>query len=191
MNKKLLLFALLGVMLASLFCCKSTKKITTWLPPANEFAFIEYYQTNEGKVLEGIAPSGRRIDGPTYTFNQETGEVHSYLNTGFNKDSIIVLLGRGLVLRGTRGGGMHSRLIASKSLPVSEDKITINGFLKGGLLSVTWEDKELEMNPGDVWLKTTTTIDTLSFPDSEAIVENTTTYSIKFFGYLKKDKFTY
>ncbi len=191
MNKKLLLLVLLGLMLATLYCCKTSKKITSWSPPADEYAFIEYYQVNEGKVLEGKVPQGRRIDGPTYAFTPESGEVQSYLNNDFEKDSLKVLIGRGLVLRGTQGGGMHSRLIAAKKLPFSEDKIRVNSFAKDGVLSITWDGKDLMMNPGDVWVNTTTTIDTLFMQEGVAVVENSTTYTIKFFGYLKKDKFTY
>lgn len=190
-NKKTLLLVLLGITLTTLFCCKTAKKISSWTPPSDEYAFVEYYQVNEGKVLEGEVSPGRRIDGPTYAFLPETGEVQSFMNSNFEKDSLSLLLGRGLVLRGTQGGGMHSRLIAAKRLPLSEDKLILHGFGKDGVLNVTWEDKELAMKPGDVWVHSIMKVDTIDSPRGMAVVENTTTYSIKFFGFLKKDKFTF
>lgn len=190
-NKRVVLLVLAGLTLTSLMCCKTAKKLTTWTPPTGEYAFVEYYQVKEGKVLEGEVSPGRRIDGPTYSFLPETGEVQSFLNNNFDKDSLKLLLGRGLVLRGTQGGGMHSRLISVNNLPIKEDKLTIHGFGKDGMLSITWDDKDLNMIPGDVWVHSIMNVDTIDSPNGRAVVENTTTYSIKFFGYLKKDKFTY
>jgi hypothetical protein len=47
------------------------------------------------------------------------------------------------------------------------------------------------MNPGDVWVHSVMNVDTIDSPNGRAVVENTTTYSIKFFGFLKKEKFTF
>lgn len=186
MKTKILHFSSLAIIVLALLCCKTTKKVATWQLPDDEYAFVEYYQTNEGVALEGNPPPGRRIDGPTYSFNPETGELHSYLLNNFDKDSIKVILGRGLVLRGTEGGGLHSRLIPSSKLPFSEDKLMVNS-LSSEAISLSWGEKTIPMGAGDVWIEKTSTIDTLYLPEGRVIVENTITYSIKYFGLLKKE----
>lgn len=186
MKNKTLYLIFFSFILLGLLCCKTTKKVTTWQIPSDEYAFLEYYQTNEGRALEGNPPPGRRIDGPTYSFNPEAGELQSYLFNSFDKDSLKVIIGRGLVLRGTEGGGLHSRLIPSSKVPFTEEKLTVNS-LTSEAISLSWGEKTLQMGAGDVWVEKSSTIDTLYLPEGRVVVENTTTYSIKYFGLLKKE----
>jgi hypothetical protein len=167
--------------------CKSSKKVAKWQVAPNEYAFVEYFQVNDGKVLEGDVEPGRRIDGPTYSFNPESKEVMSYLSQSFNKDSLFLLLGRGLVLRGTQGGGMHSRLVEINSFPYVDGKLTIKSLNESGL-TIKWDGETFSINPGDVWERTITKTDSVDSYNGKAVVEIISTYTIKFHGFLQKEK---
>ncbi|MGB4536574.1 MAG: hypothetical protein WBI34_10450, partial [Tenuifilaceae bacterium] len=102
MLKKIFAIALLSaVTTAVLFTnagCRAKKvQSKAWHIPDDEYAFFEYYQLNEGKAIEGEAPPAKRIDGPTYSFSPTDGELNSYLAPSFGTDSLIAVLGRGLV----------------------------------------------------------------------------------------------
>lgn len=167
--------------------CKTSSKIAAWQMPENEYAFIEYYQTNEGKVIEGDPFPGRRIDGPTYAYSSETGEITSFASTSFNMDSLSIMLGKGLVLRGTQGGGMHSRLIPHTSLPFTEGKLEVISIGHEGI-RVQWDGQPILLKVGEPKFNSSSEIDTIPSPDGMVIVENTTTYTIVFHGFLKKEK---
>jgi hypothetical protein len=187
MKLRIIFSVLIAISVVLIFSCKSGKQATKWQIAPTEYAFVEYYQVNDGKVLEGEASPGRRIDGPTYSFNPETNEVMSFVNLKIEKDSLLLLIGRGLVLRGTQGGGMHSRLIEAKGLPIVDGKLIISKLTEKGLY-ITWNATNIILNPGDVWENTTSKIDTLDSFNGRAVVENTTTYTIKFHGFFQKEK---
>lgn len=177
----------LAIMLPLVNACKVSSKVTAWQIPADEYVFIEYYQTNDGRALEGKPFPGRRIDGPTYAFNPETGELNSYAGVEYNTDSLRVMLGRGLVLRGTQGGGLHSRLIPHSTLSFEEGKLRVEGISPEGV-NVVWDNQPILLKVGEPWENRTVEVDTLSSPDGRVIVENTTTYTMVFHGFLKKEK---
>ncbi|MFP4557506.1 MAG: hypothetical protein ACLFNU_11605 [Bacteroidales bacterium] len=168
------------------FSC-STSKVTGWLPPTDKFAFVEYYETQEGRAIEGTAPPGMRIDGPTYSFSEENQEINSFLNNEVSKDSLVLLVGRGVILRGTRGGGMHSRLVPAYNIPFIVEKLTVAKMTADGV-SFKWNDKDILLAPGESWVNTEQKTDTLiNHQGDSAIVENSITHTIKFHGFLKKE----
>ena len=181
-----IVFVLLALVL--IYSCSTKGKVTTWLPPASEFAFVEFYETQEGRAIEGEAPPGMRIDGPTYSYRDDAKEINSFYNNEISKDSLILLLGRGLILRGTRGGGMHSRLVPAYSIPFSIDVLAATKINADGI-SFRWNDKEIKLAPGESWVDTKSKIDTLiNHEGKRAIIENTTTYTLRYHGFIKKEK---
>ena len=81
--------------------CGSKKCVTQeYMKESKNFAFIEYYQTAEAIVIKGSINSGRRIDSPTYHYNNETGTLESYRSLSFNPDTVILVLGTGKILKG-------------------------------------------------------------------------------------------
>jgi hypothetical protein len=187
MKLRIVLLSIVGLVAIFMFSCKSSKKVAKWQMAPNEYAFVEYYQTNDGRVIDGEVDPGRRIDGPTYSFNPETKEVMSYLSQSFNKDSLFLLLGRGLVLRGTQGGGMHSRLIEVNSFPYVDGKLTIQSINESGV-TIKWEEETFSINPGDMWERTITKTESIDSYNGKAVVEVISTYTIKFHGFLQKEK---
>ncbi len=168
--------------------CRAKKvQSKAWHIPDDEYAFFEYYQLNEGKAIEGEAPPAMRIDGPSYSFSPTDGELSSYLTPSFSKDSIIAVLGRGLVLRGTEGGGLHNRLIPINQLPFTEEAITIEGITAESLL-FDLKGEKVTLAKGQEWKKVMQSVDTLFLPDGNVVIEKTKTQRVIFHGLLKKDK---
>lgn len=171
-----------------IYSCSIKGKVNTWQPPASEFAFVEFYETQEGRAIEGEAPPGMRIDGPTYSYRDDAQEINSFYNNEINKDSLVLLLGRGVILRGTRGGGMHSRLVPAYTIPFSMDALTVNKLNAEGV-SLKWNDNDIKLAPGESWVDSKSKIDTLvNHEGNRAIIENTTTYTLRFHGFIKKEK---
>ncbi|MDD2197366.1 MAG: hypothetical protein PHE03_09365 [Bacteroidales bacterium] len=183
-----LLTLTMGLMLMN--GCKTSSRIVAWQMPDDEYAFIEYYQTNEGKALQGEPFPGRRIDGPTYAFSPEMGEVSSFTGITPNMDSLRVLLGKGLILRGTEGGGMHSRLLPYNNLPFAEGMLEVRSICSDGV-RVQWDGQPILLKVGEPWINTSSETDTIPSPNGVVIIENTTTYTIVFHGFLKKEKLLY
>jgi len=180
-------FAALALSLGIIGCRAKKNQSQSWQPPSDEYAFIEYYQINDGKALEGVAPLGMRIDGPTYSYSSIDGEVSSYLTPSFSKDTLMAILARGLVLRGTAGGGLHSRLIPIAKFPFTEALITIEAISSNDIL-FELEGEKVTLPIGQEWEKITQTIDTLSLPDGNVIIQKSITQRVVFHGYLKKEK---
>ncbi len=167
--------------------CKKGNKETTWKPPADQFAFVEYYITYDGKPLEGNPPPGMRIDGPTYIFNSENGEIDSYMESNFSMDTISTVVGVGRIRRGTEGGGLSSRLVGVKNLPFSDANFTIDGFTSESML-FRFKDENLSLKAGEEWQKVFESIDTIPGINGEnAIVQRTITHQVNFRGFYKKD----
>ncbi len=179
-------FAALMLSLVIIGCKAKKNQSHAWHPPSDEYAFIEYYQINDGKEIEGIAPPGMRIDGPTYSYSSIDGEVSSYLTPSFSKDTLVAVLARGLVLRGTAGGGLHSRLIPISKFPFTEAIITIESISSNDI-KFELEGERVILPVGQEWEKITQSIDTLSLPDGNVIIQKSTTQRVVFHGFLKKE----
>lgn len=168
-----------------LFGCKTSKKVAVLDIPNEQFAFIEFYQTVESEVLEGQTFPGPHIHGPTYTFSKELGTI-SALNSPINRDSLNILLGKGLVLRGAQGGGIKTELIPYESLPISDGLFTVQEISLEGL-KVTWEDSPILLERDNPFVRTSTQVDTMEINSDLLIVKTTTSYQIVYHGFLNKE----
>ena len=92
---------------------------------SNSFAFDEYYQTSEAKVISGTIPSGKRIDSPTYHFSKENGTIESHRSLSFSPDTVILVLGTGKILKGAAGSGVSSLLVGTSNLPLSYGELKV------------------------------------------------------------------
>lgn len=164
-------------------CRFREQKSTPMAIAPSEFAFVEYYQTQEGVAVKGNVPQGRRIDGPTYRFDRKTRtlEVNREIETPL--DSIRVLVGIGKILKGASGAGVSSFLRGTGNLPFTFDKMTIRGIDAKGL-HVTHDGRDAVVAEGEEWKDIRVSTDTL--PSDNAIVRITTTYSIRYHGLIGK-----
>lgn len=187
MNSKTLSYSILLISAFALTFCKSGQKTASWQPPADKYAFIEYYVTFDGKALSGTPPPGMRIDGPTYNVDKERGEVTSYMDANFGKDTVSIVIGAGRIRRGTEGGGLSSRLIGFSKLPHTEGKLNLDALSNNGI-TFTFENETIELLSNNEWVKITESIDTIPSIDGNAVIQRKVTHQVNFHGYFEKEK---
>ncbi len=189
MKKTIVLLALVSIFILPVLCgCKTSKKVGKLPTSSDVFAFIEFYQTNEGETLEGTPIQGPHIHGPNYTFNNDTGELFA-LNSSISKDALRILLGKGLILKGSKGGGIHTELISYTELPIVDGKLKITS-LSNQEIEFLWEDSPVLLRVGEKWMNSFSAVDTVQIPQGEWIVKNTTTYMLVYHGMLQKKNLT-
>jgi len=188
MLKQLRNFSIISIALFLLNCSASKLKEDNNFIKANQVAFIEFIQTQEGKALKGKAPEGRRIDGPTYRFDSETKKLEIIRKENFLLDTVKVILGNGRILKGAAGTGLSMRINAIGKLPFSMYNLTIKEVNAEGL-SITFDGKPVVIKEGEKWETSTSTVDTIKM-DIPAIIKFTTTYSIKYHGLIDKKSIT-
>lgn len=155
---------------------------------SDQVAFIEFIQTQEGFVMKGKAPEGRRIDGPTYSFDKETRQLNSYRKMDYSIDTVKAILGNGVILKGAAGTGLSLRLTTIGKFPFTMDNLTILGVSSKGL-SIVFDKKEQLVTEGEQWESSHSTIDTLKY-ETPVIIKYTTTSSIRYHGLIDKKGIT-
>lgn len=164
--------------------CSSKKSATQEFNLNKGFAFVEYYQTSEAKVISGSIPSGRRIDSPTYHYNNENSTIESYRSLSFNPDTVILVLGTGKILKGAAGSGVSSLLVGTSELPLSYGELKIIAVSKESV-KVEFKGERLTIPKNSKWEKITEYNDTIN--DQSAILRRTITDRISFHGFIPKD----
>lgn len=183
-KNQIALISALSLVVILLFGCKTSQKVGVLDIPKGYFAFIEFYQTQESEVIEGKSFPGPHIHGPTYTFSKELGTI-SALHANINPDSLNILMGKGLVLRGAKGGGIKTELIPYHNLPIEDGMLTVKEILSEEV-RMTWNDTLVTLNVDQPFIHTSTHIDTLEIMDHRTIIKNTTLYHIVYHGILNK-----
>lgn len=178
------MFSILLVVLLSLSCSVNKQQVNKNYINAEQVAFVEFIQTQDGKVISGNAPKGRRIDGPTYRFDAEIKKLEIIRKENFLLDTVKVILGNGRILKGAAGNGLSMRINAIGKLPYSMYNLTIKD-VNAEELSINFDDKPVVIKEGEKWETSTSTIDTIKM-DIPAIINYTTTYSIKYHGLIDK-----
>lgn len=184
MKTSLNILLILSLLLINSSCSfkKQTTPVDFILP--SEVAFIEFIQTQEGEVLKGNPPSGRRIDGPTYRFDKTTKELEVLRRPDFSIDTIKVVVGNGKILKGAAGKGLSFRLNASKRMPFDCNNLTIAGIGDKGA-SLIFDSKKLLLAEGEEWSTSSYRTDTIKTA-TIAIVKIKTTYLIRYCGKINK-----
>lgn len=177
---KLMFFGLLIVLI--LPACSSKNKMSKSAGAQNEFAFIEFFQTSEGKILQGKVPPGRRIDSPTYSFNKDTRVLQVFRSESFAVDSLVAVLGTGKILKGAAGSGVSSVLIGINKLPFSYSDLEILK-IDPKSISIRYKDESITLQIGQEWTKSKTETDTIKL-EEVSIVEILSTTKIQFHGFL-------
>lgn len=164
--------------------CSSKKSATQEFNLNKGIAFVEYYQTSEATVINGKISSGKRIDSPTYHYNNENGTVESYRSLSFNLDTVILVLGTGRILKGAAGSGVSSLLVGAGKLPLSYGELKIIAIGKESV-KVEFKGEKITIATSSKWEKTTEYNDTIN--DQSAILRRTITERISFHGFIPKD----
>lgn len=88
--------------------------------PASRVLFLEHYLLANGTVIEGKSPY-KSINFPTYWYNENTKQLNGQIDFPIN-NSLIMIFGDVLTLRGNFGGGTGNKLFGVYSLPVRADQ---------------------------------------------------------------------
>lgn len=169
-------------------CSPRGEKAAPWFFPPDQYVFIEYRIEEDGRVLEGNYPSGPMIDFPTYMYDPHRGEIASRDFPFEINDTLKVVLGKSLALRGTAGGGISSRLYGAYQLPFTTDDITILRIENDGTARVRLRTEVLVIPAGDEWRRSQTRRDTIGTFRDRAVAEFTKTERIVNHGVLEKAK---
>ncbi|HPD95521.1 MAG TPA: hypothetical protein PLA24_06465 [Tenuifilaceae bacterium] len=180
---------LLAVFLMVFVSCNVLKKNEN-LDNSHEgmVAFFEFYKTQEGIAIQGNVPMGRRIDAPSYSYDENTGKIEMYrYPSNFSIDTAKVVVGFGKILKGVAGQGVSSYLICSDKIPYSN-----NGFeivsVNNDYANVSVNGEKIRLGVGKEWTKLEEKTDTLN-RQNMAVVKYKTTYSVKFHGFLPSKEF--
>ena len=176
--------SIIGLLLFSLSCSVNKQNSKSNSIKSDEVAFIEFYQTYIGEVISGTVPKGRRIDSPTYRFDQTTKVLEALRKPDFSVDTLKVIIGNGKILKGEAGTGMSSRLTGLSKLPYTLNKITFKEVGSKGLL-IKVDNIETLIKEGEPFEKTETRIDTIK-SESNVIVKLTIKSTINYQGFIKK-----
>lgn len=184
MLKQIKMFSILLVAFLSVNCSVNKQHVKKDFINAEQVAFVEFIQTQDGKVISGYAPKGRRIDGPTYRFDSEARKLEIIRKEDFLLDTVKIILGNGRILKGAAGSGLSMRISAIGKLPFSMYNLTIKEVNAEGL-SINFDGKPVVIKEGEKWETSTSKIDTIKM-ENPAVINYTTTYSIKYHGLINK-----
>lgn len=184
MNKVKMFLGASFFLLLIVACASQEKVAKKDTIPSDQFAFIELYNSTEGKVLKGEAPSARRIDSPTYSFNPESKEFQIYRLNNVAADSVKVLLGVGRILKGAAGSGVSSVLIGMNEIPHKYADIEIQE-VSASSVKFKYMDETISIKSGEKWDNVKTSTDTISYK-GESVIQKITTVSVQFHGLFPK-----
>ncbi|MDY0253218.1 MAG: hypothetical protein RBR30_02285 [Tenuifilaceae bacterium] len=187
MESKVIKSVVISIFIALIFSCGSTKKIASWHPPADQYAFVEYYTIYQGQALEGDPPPGMRIDGPTYMFDKGSGVLTSYQKASFNIDTASFILGAGIIRRGTEGGGISSRIIGAGKLPLKQGQVNFESISQESI-TFSFDDEKVSLGLGEVWEHIFESVDTIPAMNGNAVVLRRITHQVNFHGFYSKQR---
>lgn len=182
-NNAIKLLGFLVILLVGCTATRSTIQEKTIL--ADQFAFVEFYVSTDGKALKGTPPVGKRIDSPAYSFDSETKTIHSNRTFNFSIDSLSILLGTGRILTGAAGSGVSSILINASELPFAYSSLRIIK-VDSDRISAEYDTEKISVDAGQTWSKTIALSDTLHFDGNEVVVEKMTKIRVSYHGLLPK-----
>ncbi len=177
---------LIGLLLTG--CTARVDKAIPWPFENHLVVFIELREVEEGKVIQGNYPPGRRIDFPTYFYDEKQGTLTSQHLSFELDDTLKVVFGRYGALRGAAGGGVASRLYGVYRFPYLYGDLVLRGVDENGKAHLQFRDSELIVDSHDEWKHTETRRDTVDILQYAAVAEFTTTIRIINHGVMEKAK---
>lgn len=184
MLAKVKLIIVASILITANSCRVNKQQASKDIIKPDQVAFIEFVQTQEGELISGTAPQGRRIDGPTYRFDKETRQLTLLRKDDFSIDTVKAFLGYVRVLKGAAGHGLSMRLNAIGKLPYTTNNLTISE-VGSKVVNIIFDNKAVQINEGDSWETTKSTIDTIKM-ETPTIIKYTITYSIHYHGLIDK-----
>lgn len=113
---------------------------------ASSVVFLEHSLLANGTVVSGEVPF-RSVNFPNYWFNENTRQLNGNIDFALN-DSLIVIYGDALTLRGDFGAGTGNKLFGIYSLPVKADQATIVSIDRYGTVGLNVNNQFVYLRPG-------------------------------------------
>jgi len=111
--------------------------------------FLEHYLLANGSVTEGTAQF-RSVNFPTYWFNENTRQLNGQVDFPVN-DSLAMVFGDILTLRGNFGAGTGNKLYGAYSLPVIASQAVIRSIDRSGNVLMSVGNRTLVLGPGEAY----------------------------------------
>lgn len=115
-------------------------------PSTSKVVFLEHNLLANGTVINGSVPF-RSINFPSYWFNDNIKQLNGEIDFQLN-DSLLMIYGDGLTLRGNFGAGTGNKLYGVYSLPVQADKANIYSIDGSGNVGMYVNNRSVYLRPG-------------------------------------------
>lgn len=136
--------------------------------PGSRALFLEHYLLANGTVIEGKSPF-KSVNFPTYWYNENTRQLNGRIDFPVN-DSLIMIFGDVLTLRGNFGGGTGNKLFGVYSLPVTADQAIIYSIDMSGNVVMNVNKKTFVLRPGESY----------SYTENETLRENNALIEVQY-----------
>jgi hypothetical protein len=116
--------------------------------------FLEHNLVANGTVVNGEAPF-RSVNFPSYWYNENTRQIKGNIDFAVN-DSLIMVFGDALTLKGDFGAGTGNKLFGVYGLPYKADQDIIYSTDLSGNVVIKINGNEMVLKPGDTYTYNTT-----------------------------------
>ena len=148
---------------------------------SSKVVFLEHYMSANGTVIQGEAPF-RSVNFPTYWYNENTKGINGKLDFPLN-NSLKLVFGDVLTLKGNFGEGTGNKLYGVYSFPVMADQAYIYGIDIEGNVVMRLNKRAILLKPGDSY----------SYSENETLKDHGATIEVQYnhtyvnHGYIDKN----
>jgi hypothetical protein len=111
--------------------------------------FLEHNLIANGTVVNGTVPF-RSVNFPSYWFNENTRQLNGDVSFALD-DSLVMIFGDTLALRGNFGAGTGNKLFGIYRLPARADQATIYYVDKYGDVGLYVNNRSVSLKPGQTY----------------------------------------
>lgn len=174
-------FATVLLLLVSVSCNKEESD-----PSLRQYLFLEQHLSVSGELVSGSELPAIQIDFPTYTFNQETGELTGVIDFSID-NNLKMIYGSGTSLSGTAGAGVATGLSGVYEIPYERGSFELLKLDDDGNVVFMYKDDVHSLKSGEIWTYETEVYDTLTVDNQVSISKITSTDRITNFGFQDKN----
>ncbi|HPF52090.1 MAG TPA: hypothetical protein PK335_10980 [Draconibacterium sp.] len=154
-------------------------------PSLDQYLFLEQHTSVSGELVSGPEPPLLHIDFPTYTFDEETGELVGIVDFSINKN-LKMIYASGSSLSGTAGAGVATGLDGVYDIPFERGSFELLKLDDAGNVVFMYNDGVFNLKPGEEWTDQSTRLDTVMVDNEMSISSITTINRISNFGFQQK-----
>lgn len=111
--------------------------------------FLEHNLIANGTVVNGTVPF-RSVNFPSYWFNENTRQLNGDIGFALD-DSLVMVFGDALTLKGNFGAGTGNKLFGINSLPARADKAVIYSADRYGTVGMFVNNRTVFLRPGQTY----------------------------------------